>query len=262
MQGRRKGFVTRSGDQLSKDFGLRQAFFDNITQTPPDCYTNYDEPGRRIVPSRSRMQRGGSPSKGGERGANGQDVPRRKIPPQETPFDPLRQTAIIHIDDFSSGFFYPLYERAMAMQTAKQLSVSLVNKPGRLATLLTALSKAKVNLRALSVMDSGDRGTLRFVPDDADTAKGVLEKSNLRFDTGDVLLADVPNQPGAFRNICEKLAAEHLNIDYAYCSFNYRGGGAMAVIKVNDLAKAQRVLSENGATSRRTRQGRRPVHSR
>jgi len=150
------------------------------------------------------------------------------------------------------------------MQTAKQLSVSLVNKPGRLATLLTALSKEKVNLRALSVMDSSDRGTLRFVPDDADAAKEVLEKSNLRFDTSDVLLADVPNQPGAFRNICEKLAAEHLNIDYAYCSFNCGGAraGAMAVIKVNDLAKAQRVLSENGTTSRRTRQGRRPVHSR
>ena len=150
------------------------------------------------------------------------------------------------------------------MQTAKQLSVSLVNKPGRLATLLTALSKEKVNLRALSVMDSSDRGKLRFVPDDPDAAKEVLEKSNLRFEAGDVLLADIPNQPGAFRNICEKLAAEHLNFDYAYCSFNCGGvrGGAMAVIKVNDLAKAQRVLSENGATSRRTRQGRRPVHSR
>ena len=52
------------------------------------------------------------------------------------------------------------------MQTAKQLSVSLVNKPGRLATLLAALSKEKVNFRALSVMDTGERGTLRFVPDD------------------------------------------------------------------------------------------------
>ncbi len=45
------------------------------------------------------------------------------------------------------------------METAKQLSVTLANKPGRLAAMLGELSKRKVTLRALSVMDSGDRGT-------------------------------------------------------------------------------------------------------
>lgn len=151
------------------------------------------------------------------------------------------------------------------MQTAKQLSVMLVNKPGRLAALLAALNKEKVNLRALCVMDSGERGTLRFVPDDFAAAAEVLEKINIRFEASDVLLVEVPSQSGAFRRICERLAADHLNIDYAYCSFDSGGGakgGVVAVIKVNNLAKAQRVLSENGATTRRTRPGRRPVHAR
>ena len=149
------------------------------------------------------------------------------------------------------------------MQTAKQLSVSLVNKPGRLAALLAALNKERVSFRALSVMDSGERGTLRFVPDELETATAVLEKASLRFDATDVLLVEIPNQPGGFRKICERLAADHLNIDYAYSSFNARKGkgGVLAVIKVNDLAKAQRVLSENGTTSRR-KPGRRPAHAR
>jgi hypothetical protein len=153
------------------------------------------------------------------------------------------------------------------MQMAKQLSVSLVNKPGRLSAMLGALNKEKVNFRALAVMDSGERGTVRFVPDDIDSAKKVLGKISINCDPTDVLLVEVPSHAGAFRNICEKLAAEHLNIDYAYCSFYAaRGGrsGALAVIKVNDLAKAQQVLSENGTTARRTprRPGRRPVHAR
>ena len=150
------------------------------------------------------------------------------------------------------------------MQTAKQLSVSLVNKPGRLAALLAALNKEKVSFRALAVMDSGERGTLRFVPDDFDAAKEVLKRTDARFDATDVLLVEAPNQPGRFRNICEKLAAEHLNIDYAYNAFDTGGrakGAMLAVIKVNDLAKAQRVLSENGSTNRR-KPGRRPVHAR
>jgi hypothetical protein len=127
--------------------------------------------------------------------------------------------------------------------------------------MLTALSKEKVNFRALAVMDSGERGTVRFVPDDFQAAVSVLEKNSIRYDAADVLLVEVPSQPGGFRRICEKLAAEHLNIDYAYCSFNAGGklkGSVSAIIKVNDLAKAQRMLSENG-TARKKLPFRRPV---
>jgi hypothetical protein len=151
------------------------------------------------------------------------------------------------------------------MQTAKQLSVSLVNKPGRLADMLGSLAKEKVDFHALCVMDSGERGTVRFVPDDVEAARAVLKKINVSYESTDVLLAEIPNQPGGFRKTCEKLASEHLNIDYAYCSFSGAGkakGGVMAVIKVNNLAKAQRVLSENGTPSRRKLPGRRPVHTR
>jgi hypothetical protein len=87
---------------------------------------------------------------------------------------------------------------------------------------------------------------------------------NMRFEAADVLLVDIPSQAGAFGNLCEKLAAEHLNIDYAYCSFNVAGkqkGGVSAVIRLNDLAKAQRLLSENG-TARKKMPFRRPVLSR
>jgi hypothetical protein len=148
------------------------------------------------------------------------------------------------------------------MQKAKQLSVSLVNKPGRLADMLSALSKGKVSFRALAVMDSGERGTVRFVPDDVEAARRVLDRLNVRYEATDVLLCDVPNQPGGFRKICEKLAAEHLNIDYAYCSLHIPGrgkGGVAAVIKVNNLSKAQRVLGENGTPSRRKQPVRRPA---
>ncbi len=149
------------------------------------------------------------------------------------------------------------------MQTAKQLSVSLVNKPGRLADMLAALNKEKVNFRAFSVMDSGDRGTVRFVPDDFDAATEVLDKMNVRFDKTDVLLVEVPPKNGAFRKICQRLGSHHLNIDYAYCSFDTEStkGGVLAVIKVNDLAKARKALQENGG-SRRKPPGRRPVHAR
>jgi hypothetical protein len=90
---------------------------------------------------------------------------------------------------------------------------------------------------------------------------------NVRYEAADVLMVDVTSQSGAFRNICERLATEHLNIDYAYCSFGGANGsrsskgGGVAVIKVNDLGKAQKILTETPVASDR-RPGRRPIHTR
>ena len=152
------------------------------------------------------------------------------------------------------------------MRTAKQLSITLLNKPGRMTAVLHAFSKAKVNILALAVMDSDGRGRLRLIVDEPKRAGDELAALNLSYDTSDVLLAEMPHQPGAFGKICQRLADEHLNIDYAYSSFGPAKGsrnGAFAVVKVNDLAKAQRVLGEATTHGQRGRRpGRRPVHAR
>lgn len=150
------------------------------------------------------------------------------------------------------------------MQTAKQLSVTLVNKPGRLAAMLAAFNKEKVNFKALCVMDSGDRGKVRFVPTDFSSATEILDRNSIRYEVSDVLLAEIPNQSGGFRKVCERLATDHLNIDYAYCAFGAETGGkgGLAVIRVNDLSKAQKVLSENGAVAKRAASIHRPVQAR
>ncbi len=133
------------------------------------------------------------------------------------------------------------------MQTTKQFSVQLVNKPGRLSAVLAALNKDKVGTRAFCVMDSGARATLRFIPSDPQRAAKALEAASISFDVADVLLVEALSQSGGLPKICQRLAEEHLNIDYCYGSLNAPVGarkGNLAVIKVNDLAKAQRVLGE------------------
>ena len=138
------------------------------------------------------------------------------------------------------------------MQTAKQVSIRLVNKPGRLSSVLSSMTKSKVDLLALTVMDSGDRSKLRFVPDDPEATCEALDAMNIKYELADVLLAEVSNRNPSFQKLCERLASEHLNVDYAYGSVSARGpkGGAIAVIKVNDLAKAQRVLASPATNGR------------
>lgn len=142
------------------------------------------------------------------------------------------------------------------MEVRKQVTVFLENKPGRLARVLSALAEAKVNLVALTVMDRTEHSVLRLVTDDEAGTIKVLTTLNVQHAETDVLAVDLRNQPGALARVCEILAAEHINIDYAYCSSGGRNGRVFGIFRVSNLEKAQRVLAES-PNSRRVE--RRPV---
>lgn len=130
------------------------------------------------------------------------------------------------------------------MNTRKQVTIFLENKPGRLAQVLAELAGAKINIVALSVMDRHEHGVLRLVTEDeAETAKA-LKGMNAHFTESDVLAVELKNQPGALAHICERLAEEHIAIEYAYCSSGGRNGKVFGIFKVSNLEKAQRILGE------------------
>jgi hypothetical protein len=131
------------------------------------------------------------------------------------------------------------------MPTMKQATVFLENKPGRLAQVLSALAQAKINLVALSVMDRTEHGVLRLVTEDQPATLKVLLGLNLNHAETEVLAVELKNQPGALANVCETLAAAHINVDYAYCSSGGRNGRVFGIFKVSNIEKAQRVLSES-----------------
>jgi hypothetical protein len=148
------------------------------------------------------------------------------------------------------------------MEKTKQVSVFLENKPGRLANVLSALAREKVNLTALTVMDSHEHNVLRFVPDNAAAAAQVLKGLGIPFAETEVVLVELRNQPGALAHVCEVLAAEHVGIDYAYCSAGGRNGRTMGVFKLSNVEKAMRVLGESPINSARRRPQIRPVRDR
>ncbi|MCY2929803.1 MAG: ACT domain-containing protein [Planctomycetota bacterium] len=128
----------------------------------------------------------------------------------------------------------------MFLQT--QFSVFLVNKPGVLATVTDALARAKVNIIALTLMDSMEHGVLRIVCDNAGAAREVLGRCHDRWTETDVIVLELSNEPGAFAKIAGKLAEAHINISYAYSTGGAHGGRTTAVFKVADMKKAQKLL--------------------
>lgn len=130
------------------------------------------------------------------------------------------------------------------MQTSKQITVFLENKPGRLANVLSELAKEKVNIIALSVMDKHEHSVLRLVTENPAQTSQVIQSLNTPATEAEVLLVELKNQPGALAHVCEVLASEHINIDYAYCSSGGRNGKVVGIFKVSNAEKARRVLAE------------------
>jgi hypothetical protein len=135
------------------------------------------------------------------------------------------------------------------METTKQVSVFLENKPGRLANVLRALERQKINITGMTVMDSHEHSVLRLVTNDEAKTMAVLKEMGTNYTLTDVLLVELRNQPGALARLCETLAAEHINIDYCYISAGGRNGKTYGVFKVSSMEKAQRVLAGAGVNS-------------
>ena len=130
------------------------------------------------------------------------------------------------------------------MRIITQISVFLINAPGRLATLTHALAKAKVNVVALTLMDSAEHGVLRLIADEPGRALKVLERLGFQVSTTDVLEVEMPNRPGSLATVAQALAEAHINIDYAYATSGAPGGHTLCVFKVPYLRKSIEALEK------------------
>jgi hypothetical protein len=148
------------------------------------------------------------------------------------------------------------------METTKQVSVFLENKPGRLANVLRALEKQKVNVTALTVMDSHEHSVLRLVTSDLPRTVAVFKELSTPYTETEVLLVELRNQPGALAHLCEVLAGEHINIDYCYCSSGGRNGKVYGIFKVSNSEKAVRVLGGGNNHAPKKRAEKRPPRDR
>ncbi len=136
------------------------------------------------------------------------------------------------------------------MYTAPQFSVFMVNKPGVLARVLGEFAKAKINITAITMMDSVEHGVMRVVFEKPETARDVLSKLNMPYNETDVLCVDLANKSGALAVVSEKLSKGHVNISYAYCTAGGKGGRTTGVLKVSDVKKAMKLLENHNKESK------------
>jgi hypothetical protein len=149
------------------------------------------------------------------------------------------------------------------MEFVQEVTAYLENKPGRLAKICSALAQQKVDISALSVMETEGPSVLRLVTSDLESTKSVLTSLGTEYRISEVLAVQLENKTGALAKVLERLAEEHINVEYAYVSTTAPPGRSLGIFHTSNPKRAAQILGESGnsATSARSA-GRRPLHSR
>lgn len=131
------------------------------------------------------------------------------------------------------------------MRIVKQLALFIENRPGTLASVCKALGNHKINILALSISDAVDHAVLRIVVSDPNRAIHLLGEHGAFVVERDVLLLEGPNHPGTLAKIARKLSSQKINIEYAYSATPVGAATGAMILRVDNLAKAKRVLKDS-----------------
>jgi len=120
----------------------------------------------------------------------------------------------------------------------EQISAFLENKPGVVANLCAALTEREVNIKAMTVLDTKDIGTLRLVVDNLPEAQKALKEAGAAYILVPVVAVNIPNTPGMFGKIAREFADNEINIEYVYATVGSSESSSLAVFRVSDCNKA------------------------
>lgn len=126
-----------------------------------------------------------------------------------------------------------------------QLSVFLENKPGKLSETVRKISEAGVNIRAMSIADTKDFGILRLIVSDAAVTKRIVSEHAIVTET-EVIAVRMDDQAGALSGVLDALEEAQINVEYLYAFTGTKSDSAYVVLRVDNTAAAEKLLSERG----------------
>jgi len=129
--------------------------------------------------------------------------------------------------------------------TIKQISVFLQNKPNAMAKFVDALSKNKIDMRALSLAEASDFGIVRVIVDDVYNAMQILKEEGYICSANKVLAVAIPDEPGGLAKVIQYLGNDGINIEYMYAFSTRQKDLAYMIFRVQDNEKAVQNLTKN-----------------
>ena len=128
---------------------------------------------------------------------------------------------------------------------AKQLTVFIENRSGRLSEVLGVLKESNVSILSMSLADTTEFGLLRLIVDNAALGREKLSENGFSSLLSDVSIIQIPHKVGSLQALLKTIDENGVNIEYVYgLSIEY--DKAYVVLKASDIAKVDEILTANG----------------
>ncbi|HCX89782.1 MAG: amino acid-binding protein [Deltaproteobacteria bacterium CG12_big_fil_rev_8_21_14_0_65_43_10] len=130
--------------------------------------------------------------------------------------------------------------------SVKQVSITLDNIPGQFLRVSEHLGAEGINIRAISVADTSEVSTVRFVTDNPQKTINVLKSHGYSVRERDVIAVEIPDHPGALQAVLKPLKTSNINVLYLY-TFLGKGesGQSIVIVGVDKTEEAIKVLEKN-----------------
>ena len=128
---------------------------------------------------------------------------------------------------------------------AKQLTVFIENRSGRLCEVLNVLKENNTNILSLSLADTAEFGLLRLIVDNAPLGKEKLIENGFSSLLSDVSIIQIAHKAGSLQELLDIIDdAKDVNIEYMY-GLSIESMNAYIVMKASDSARIEQILSDN-----------------
>ena len=124
---------------------------------------------------------------------------------------------------------------------AKQLTVFIENRSGRLSEVLGVLKTNNINILSLSLADTTEFGLLRLIVDNAPLGKEKLQENGFSSLLSDVSIIKIPHKAGSLQALLKIIDESGVNIEYMY-GLSVETNDASIVVKTNELDRACAIL--------------------
>ena len=127
---------------------------------------------------------------------------------------------------------------------AKQLTVFIENRTGRLSEVLNVLKENNVNIISMSLADTTEFGLLRLIVDNASLGKEKLLENGFSSVLSDVSIIKIQHKAGSLQSLLKVIDDNGVSIEYMY-GLSIEGLDAYVVLKASDTNKIDEILTNN-----------------
>ena len=133
---------------------------------------------------------------------------------------------------------------------AKQLTIFVENRPGRLSAVAKSLRENDIDIRAFTIQDRGDYGLVKLIVNNPSQAYLSLANLGCACALKEIIAISIPDKVGNFELLTSALAANNILVKDAYGFVLQTNLTGVCCLEIEEAqsAQAQKVIQAAGFT--------------